>query len=176
MFKERMKDGTTRITGAGKSALDAWPIGSIYISMLTTSPAAHFGGTWSRFAQGRMLVGVNEGDEFWDYEGKTGGKRTVVAGDLPYHIHTIDHDHASVSTNSDGGHTHTTNRRVSSGGSTGHAIGAGVDAGDGVTGSAGGHTHDVNIPAFAGSSGPVGVLGANLLPPYIAVYMWQRTG
>ena len=47
-----------------------YPVGSVYISTSTTSPAALFGGTWERISQGRTLIGAgssiteNNDDEF----------------------------------------------------------------------------------------------------------------
>ena len=37
-----------------------YPVGSIYISTDSTSPATLFGGTWERIAQGRTLFGVDD--------------------------------------------------------------------------------------------------------------------
>ena len=39
-----------------------WPIGSIYTSVSSTSPAVLFGGTWEEFGKGRTLVGVDTSD------------------------------------------------------------------------------------------------------------------
>ena len=37
-------------------------VGDIHISIDSTNPSTRFGGTWERFAKGRTLVGVDEGD------------------------------------------------------------------------------------------------------------------
>lgn len=41
------------------SALAAYPVGSIYQSTSSTSPAALFGGTWQKIAQDRVLMGAS---------------------------------------------------------------------------------------------------------------------
>lgn len=133
MFRDKAKDGTTRLTGGGGK--EAWPVNSIYISMVATNPGPLLGGTWSRFAVGRMLVGVNEGDALWDFEGKTGGNRThtITTSEMPSHNHDISHDHAAALANSAGSHTHAARRKNATGGAVGVAIGSGTDASDLVT-------------------------------------------
>ena len=48
-------DGTL----SADSALAAYPVGSIYQSTSSTSPAALFGGTWQKIAQNRVLMGAS---------------------------------------------------------------------------------------------------------------------
>lgn len=43
------------------SALAAYPVGSIFQTVSTTSPAALFGGTWQEIAQNRVLMGAGSG-------------------------------------------------------------------------------------------------------------------
>lgn len=87
MFKEKKK-GVTRLTG---SALQAWPVGAVYLSYTNSDPAVLFGGTWTRIAQGRMLVGLNESDTDFDTPGDTGGAKThtLSAAEMPAHVHTV---------------------------------------------------------------------------------------
>ena len=40
-----------------------YPVGSIYMSVNSTSPATLFGGTWVAIAEGRTLVGVGTGTD-----------------------------------------------------------------------------------------------------------------
>lgn len=47
-------DGTL----SADSALAAYPVGSIFQTVSTTSPAALFGGTWQEIAQNRVLMGA----------------------------------------------------------------------------------------------------------------------
>ena len=48
-------DGTL----SADSALAAYPVGSIFQTVRTTSPAALFGGTWQEIAQNRVLMGAS---------------------------------------------------------------------------------------------------------------------
>jgi hypothetical protein len=50
-------DGTL----SADSALAAYPVGSIFQTVSTTSPAALFGGTWQEIAQNRVLMGAGSG-------------------------------------------------------------------------------------------------------------------
>ena len=46
-------------TLSADSALAAYPVGSIFQTVSTTSPAALFGGTWQEIAQNRVLMGAS---------------------------------------------------------------------------------------------------------------------
>ena len=50
-------DGTL----SADSALAAYPVGSIFQTVSSTSPAALFGGTWQEIAQNRVLMGAGSG-------------------------------------------------------------------------------------------------------------------
>lgn len=86
----------------GASPLDVYPVGAIYMSVVSTSPATLFGGTWSSFGAGRVLVGYNGSDTDFNSSEKTGGSKThtLSAAEMPGHTHTL-----SGTTNSDT-HTH----------------------------------------------------------------------
>lgn len=56
-----------------------YPIGSIYMSVNSATPATLFGGTWERFANGRVLVGVDETDTALATSGKQGGSVNGIA-------------------------------------------------------------------------------------------------
>lgn len=51
-----------------------YPIGSIYMTTSTVSPAVLFGGTWERI-KGRCIVGVDENDTDFATVSKTGGSK-----------------------------------------------------------------------------------------------------
>lgn len=61
-----------------------YPIGAIYMSVVSTSPASLFGGTWSALG-GRMLIGV---DRTYT-NGTTGGSatHTLTEAQMPAHTH-----------------------------------------------------------------------------------------
>ena len=53
-----------------------YPIGSIYMTVSSTNPQVLFGGTWTRVANGRCLVGVDTLQSEFDRVEKTGGEKT----------------------------------------------------------------------------------------------------
>ena len=66
--------------------LASWPVGSIYMSMQETSPAALFGGTWVRM-ENRFLLGAGSGY----VAGATGGEaeHTLTGNEMPSHYHLL---------------------------------------------------------------------------------------
>lgn len=69
-----------------------WPVGSVYISVVATNPATLLGfGTWSAFAAGRTLVGIDAGQTEFDTVEETGGEKTHVLteSEMPAHTHTV---------------------------------------------------------------------------------------
>lgn len=121
-----------------------YPIGSIYQSTAPTNPSTFMGGTWQRFGQGRVLVGVSENEGEFNAPNKTGGAKT--------HTLTIDempsHSHRQVVTANEG-NTAIRRDHSSDGGSSPY------DQGINTGSAGGGQAH-------------------NNLQPYITVYMWQR--
>lgn len=81
------------------SVLAAYPVGSIYMSVNSTSPNSLFGGTWERFANGRCLVGVNESDADFSSAQKTGGEKThkLTTDEMPQHRHSMQYSTTSGS-------------------------------------------------------------------------------
>lgn len=62
MFRQRWSSSNVFSNWAlvnTQSALSAHPVGSIYISTSSTSPASLFGGTWESIASERVLMGVS---------------------------------------------------------------------------------------------------------------------
>lgn len=52
------------------------PVGSLYYSTNKTSPASLFGGSWERYAQGRVMVSASDTDTNFTV-GKAGGENTA---------------------------------------------------------------------------------------------------
>lgn len=77
----------------GYADLAAYPVGAIYISTVSTSPASLFGGTWEQLKD-RFLLGA--GDIY--SAGSTGGEaaHTLTVGEMPAHTHTITTWYAGV--------------------------------------------------------------------------------
>lgn len=74
---------STRIT-------QAFPVGSIFFSVVSTNPATLLGyGTWTAFATGRTIVGIDTGDVDFDTVEETGGIKSVSlsVAELPPHHH-----------------------------------------------------------------------------------------
>ena len=131
---------------AGKALRDIfYPIGSIYQSTVNTDPSTFMGGTWERFGNGRVLVGVDENDSGFNMPNKTGGekKHTLTIAEMPSHSH---------------GQVVTANN-------TGSAIRRDHDS----DGSAGIFSQGVQTEEAGGGQ------AHNNLQPYITVFMWRRT-
>ena len=66
--------------------LASWPVGSIYMSMIATSPATLFGGTWVQM-ENRFLLGAGSGY----VAGATGGEaeHTLTGNEMPSHYHLL---------------------------------------------------------------------------------------
>lgn len=79
---------TTSANNAKTQAkLEAFPVGSIFISTTATNPGSYIGGTWVAYAQGRTLVGVGYSDRTFN-AGETGGESAHVLtySELPYKV------------------------------------------------------------------------------------------
>lgn len=114
-----------------------YPVGSIYMSASSTSPATLFGGTWKSIG-GRFLLGADA-----TYAaGSTGGEatHTLTVSEMPSHNHSVYGGLEVTSIN--------TNSLAMSG-------------------------EKVTSYKLTGAEG--GSEAHNNMPPYLAVYMWQRT-
>lgn len=81
---EQLKSWGSSVLNGG--ALDAYPVGSIYMSVNSTSPSTLFGGTWQRI-QDRFLIAAGS-----TYKaGGTGGEATHVltVNEMPAHSHGL---------------------------------------------------------------------------------------
>jgi hypothetical protein len=127
----------------------AWPIGSIFLSVVATSPATLLGiGTWSQIAGGKFLVGQTSGDTAFDTPEETGGSKTKNLS-----------------------HTHPVNPPDTQ--STVESATEAVQSGTGNGVAANNHKHNINIAEF--DSGAGGGASQDILPPYLVVYIWKRT-
>lgn len=87
--------GWLAIATEGSAGLAAYPVGAIYKSVVSTSPATLFGGTWSIFAQGRVLVGQNSGDVDFDTVEELGGVKEVTLTSSQSGVPAHNHDPGS---------------------------------------------------------------------------------
>lgn len=72
-------------------ALKPYPVGSIYMSTYSTSPASLFGGTWERL-YGRFLLGAGDNGDGINYLiNDSGGEayHTLTVEEMPSHKHEI---------------------------------------------------------------------------------------
>lgn len=139
-------DGSTDIATLLKAV---YPVGAIYTSTVSTSPATLFGfGSWTRI-QGRFLLGAGSGYT----AGATGGEatHTLTTSEIPPHAHAMYiYNGASGSTWSPSvGNYLVTPGSISSSKNT-------YNAQLGMNNAGGGAAH-------------------NNMPPYLAVYIWKRT-
>ena len=141
-----------------------YPVGSIYMSVNSTSPASLFGGSWERWGNGRVPVGVDSYDNKFDYSEKTGGSKT--AG----HRHDADGLIAAIGAYDE--------RRGNLGYENAYAVGSGFTYGfrhseksDFDTSiSKSRVTHGTRVYGSTSST------SASTLQPYITCYMWKRIG
>ena len=173
---QEINDGSVvwMVQNIRSTALDAYPVGSIYMSVNSTSPAILFGGTWEAMPAGRVLLAQGESEWGVEYKaGSTGGEHEhqLSVGELPAHKHT-------ANINTAGSHNHTFGSG-SNGGSDNHTFDIGwgehsINIGNGfnktyyVTDS-GSHSHTIVVDNSGGNT------AHNNLQPYLAVYCWKRT-
>lgn len=148
-----------------------YPVGAIYLSMVSTDPGTLFGGTWKRISQGRMLLGA---DDSTYKAGATGGSatETLNINQIPGHTHSGSTSWADLqgwwggfSKESNGSGivstTSTYNTKIVA---TGYDDRWGkrqhIDAS---------HNHSLSINSTGGGQ------AHNNMSPYLAVYIWQRT-
>lgn len=134
-----------------------YPVGSIYISANSTSPAELFGGTWERLKDVFLLAA---GDTY--AAGSTGGEssHTLTVNEMPAHTHEV----AVRVQGYDGWENYTS-----------YAYGVMFKANDTVGYHGPNYTaHSMVVTTdsntyYSGSSLP-----HNNMPPYLAVYAWKR--
>lgn len=86
-------DNTSDATKQTATLLAAWPVNSVYTSIVNTNPSSLFGGTWVSFGAGRVLVGFDSGQTEFDTAEETGGTKEVTLtsaqSGLPAHGHSL---------------------------------------------------------------------------------------
>lgn len=180
--------------------IPALPVGSVYISVVSTNPATLLGyGTWSAIAAGRVLVGIDSGDADFDTVEETGGAKTKAIS-----------AHAGAAVAAHSSHTH----QVTAAGTVAWPAGVPTFTGDPVAAASTNATPDLvaadvtgtgvspvttatgtiawpaEVPAFTGSPVASGNESAslthdvtqpndhaalNVVQPFYVVHMWRRT-
>jgi len=123
----------------------AYPVGSIYTSVVATNPATLLGvGAWSAFGAGRVMLGAGSGFTAGNVGGATTDSHALTVNEIPAHNHSI------------------TQRGIQ---------GATYDFQEAITGQSGGTTITINTANKGGGA----VHTHDIMQPYIVVYMWRRT-
>lgn len=149
-----------------------YPVGSIYMSVNSTSPATLFGGTWEQL-QNRFLLGA--GSSYT--AGATGGSANIQAHTHSFtgksHSHDAGNGMAFLRYNQDAVSSGVGERSVASGASGNYKApvvnNANVDWS--YISSTSGETAGGTVGAVSGAS----TGNAGNMPPYLVVYMWKRT-
>ena len=185
-------DGNANVTIPQTSILQAYPVGSIYMSVVETNPAELFGGTWEALP-GRVLVGAGVSDFDINYvAGTRGGSRarTLTSSNIPKHTHTVEikntaatHNHRNgvydegpagngpLSSNYGAIKMYpTSTQHVMAADSSGFGTSTQLYMGYTSETSAV-HTHDVTV-GYYGAKQPTEI---SVMQPYLVVYMWKRT-
>lgn len=126
-----------------------YPIGSIYTSVVSTNPTTFFGGTWSSFGAGRVMVGIDPAQSEFDTVLETGGDKNLAS-----HKHWI------------------SGALWDDGNFSGHG---GNTQDWGLYADAGSYNADDQNRTYGRYSATSGTGTAGNLQPYIVVYMWRRT-
>lgn len=131
-----------------EAKLAAWLVGSIYITVSNTSPAALFGGTWERISE-RFLLGASSSYP----AGGTGGEFThkLTQSELPNYSLSVTNGSNVIRSK------------------TGNSADAYVQTQSGGWGIPNWESKTVTVAS--GGSGEA----HNNMPPYLAVNMWKRT-
>lgn len=134
----------------GFNPLSVYPIGSIYLSTNGTNPADLFGGTWTQLKD-RFLLAA--GDKY--AAGSTGGEaeHLLTTDELPWHTHNDTFWNDDFNQMGDANTDANVKKQYPG---LVYDVAAGHDAWNHPTEGAGGSQPHNN------------------LPPYLAVYMWQR--
>lgn len=142
-----------------------YPVGSIYLSVNSTNPGTLFGGTWEAI-EGRFLVAADS----TFIAGSTGGKSQYIADDMPAHTHT----RGTMEIEATAGPMDDASKNNLAGafynaGATGYDASSNWNSG-------GWNLGFRASDSWTGETSQSGLYtSAEIVPPYLAVYMWKRT-
>lgn len=163
-----------------------YPIGSLYLSVGATSPANLFGGTWELTAKGKTLLGADQDTPTPTYAANTSGG-SLTHNHTYSHTHTVpgvSHNHGAgnawgkwnhhdgymyfkektnVTSYAPGGRAAISGQTFNSSNQT-DALELAGNVNNATPGASTTNTQNNTTTSNGGS-----------LPPYLAVYIWQRT-
>lgn len=148
-FWEKIK---SKIASSGNDTVNRiYPVGSVYVSTSSTSPASLFGGTWEQI-QDRFLLAAGS-----NAAGSTGGEatHTLTTNEMPSHAH-LDNEFVVRMYNA-----YTGPGVITGAINNGYNIFAPIINGQ-----------TPENPSYTSSVGGNG--SHNNMPPYLTVYMWKR--
>lgn len=186
-------DENANVTIPQVNILQAYPVGSIYMSVVSTNPAELFGGTWEAIAPGRVLLGAGEYSSSISYTaGDKGGitSKTLTSSNIPKHTHTVEiketaatHNHKNgvfdeipegkgpLSSNYGSIKMYpTANQKVMSADESTYGTNTQLYMGY-TSATSAVHTHEVTV-GYYGAKEPTEI---SVMQPYLVVYMWKRT-
>lgn len=186
-------DENANVTIQQVSILQAYPVGSIYMSVVSTNPADLFGGTWEAIAPGRVLLGAGAYNSNTTYTaGDKGGvtSKTLTSSNIPRHNHSISiSEESALHSHLNGVYDevkaglgpHSTNYGATTKTPTGSQKVMSADSETfssannlymGYTSSASAtHKHIATCGEY-GAKEPTAI---SVMQPYLVVYMWKRT-
>ena len=139
-----------------------YPVGSIFISTSSTSPATSLGfGSWSRFGEGRMLVSQSSSDSDFDTAEETGGAKTHTLSEA----NLAEHSHFSSNSGNGFPNLVQNNSALTMTSKSNGGLG----------------NNDYNLVGISGQANqsPTSNTGSGTavthMNPYIVTYMWKRT-
>ena len=154
-----------------------YPVGSIYMSTVSTNPATLFGfGTWEAMPAGRVLLAQGKSSWGTTYNaGSVGGEAThqLTVGELPTHNHNASTNNVNQNGNigwlQAGKDYNFSGVFATSSKNQGANVGNGESTGVWNCIFDSTHSHNVTINNTGSNQ------SHNNLQPYISVYIWKRT-
>ena len=166
-------NGGTGVTTLAALGSIFYPVGSIYSSTVSTNPGTSMGfGTWTAFGAGQVMIGNGSGFT----AGSTGGSADAV---VVSHTHTATvtdpgHQHFIAGSGTSNNTALTASNYMTSSGNQGGGVYGYSLCGESPVASVGLTNSKTTGISVSNSTAGVSATNANL-PPYIVVYMWQRT-